>query len=111
MVLTLIICNGETNGYLDGQGTYQTLMFKFENATGFVPPEEFTVLCDGYYSHKSGQEPSFKPDNGHMYKVEGNGGVDKTVPLFEKTECWPSFVCDEKTKAKKKNFEDYLNGK
>ena len=106
-----IICNGESNGYLDGQGTYQTLMFKFENATDFVPPEEFTVLCDGFYSHKSGQEPSFKPDFGHMYKIEGNGGVNKTIPLFENSKCWPSFVCDEKTEAKKSNFVNFLSSK
>ena len=93
-----ILCNALKNGFLDGNGTQQTFTFTLEDETNFVSPPDFTVLCDGFYHRKNGEESAFRPDYGHLYYVEGNGGLGKTFPLFAESKCWPAFICDENDK-------------
>ena len=93
-----ILCNGLENGFLDGNGTPQTFTFRLQNSTDFIPPNEFNVLCDGYYHRRSGEENVFKPEYGHLYHIIDNGGIGKTFPLFNESECWPSFICENKEK-------------
>ena len=90
-----ILCNGEKNGFLDGNRTQQIFEFEMENYTDFVPPEEYKLLCDGFYARKNGEEHVYRPDYGHMYRVLSPGGLNNTFPLFDDDGCWPSFVCDE----------------
>ena len=87
-----IICNRRESNFLDGEGTPQ--IAKIQADDNFVPPTEFEVLCDGFHAPQMSHEPTYKPENGHMYKVTSPGGPENTKPLFEMTKCWPSFICE-----------------
>ena len=90
----MTICNGLENGYLDGKGTPQSLKYRLTDAI-FEEPEEFEVLCDGFHQPRKGQEPTYKPEFGHLYKVTKEGGLGGTIPLFEDSICWPKFICEK----------------
>ena len=66
---TFTLCNGLENGYLDGKGTPQVLKFRMADETYFQKPDEFEVLCDGFHAPRKPQEPQYKPELGHSYKV------------------------------------------
>ena len=87
-----IICNRRESNFLDGEGTPQIAKIQVDD--NFVPPTEFEVLCDGFHAPQMSHEPTYKPENGHMYKVTSPGGPENTKPLFEMTKCWPSFICE-----------------
>ena len=87
-----IICNRRESNFLDGEGTPQIAKIQVDD--NFVPPTEFEVLCDGFHAPQMSHEPTYKPENGHMYKVTSPGGPENTKPLFELTKCWPSFICE-----------------
>jgi hypothetical protein len=91
---TFTICNGLENGYLDGKGTPQFLRFRMEDEVYFQKPTEYEVLCDGFHAPRKPQEPQYKPELGHSYKVNAEGGPKGTTPLFEQSLCWPKFVCE-----------------
>ena len=88
------ICNGLENGYLDGKGTPQVLKFRLNDTVYFEKPDEFEVLCDGFHAPRKGQDPTYKPELGHSYKVTKEGGVGGTKPLYEESMCWPKFICE-----------------
>ena len=100
----MTICNGLENGYLDGKGTPQSLKYRLKDAI-FEEPEEFEVLCDGFHAPRKGQEPTYKPEYGHLYKVTKEGGLGGTEPLFDNGICWPNFVC-QKPKPKEEKEEE-----
>ena len=100
----ITICNGLENGYLDGKGTKQSLKFRL-NDTVFEEPEEFEVLCDGFHAPRKGQQPTYRPEFGHTYRVTKEGGIGGTEPLFENGICWPNFVC-QRTKVEEKDPVD-----
>ena len=91
---TFTICNGLENGYLDGKGTPQVLKFRLEDRDNFERSEVFEVLCDGFHAPRKGQEPTYKPELGHSYRVTKEGGVEGTTPLYENSLCWPKFICE-----------------
>ena len=78
-------CNVREKNFLDGEGTFIQTSF-----TG--SGDELEVLCDGYHANLQGQG-MYKPENGHLYKVIGEGGPENTKPLFEESKCWPSHIC------------------
>ena len=82
----------------------QSLKFRL-NDTVFEEPEEFEVLCDGFHAPRKGQEPTYKPEYGHLYKVTKEGGLGGTEPLFDNGICWPNFVC-QKPKPKEKEEKE-----
>jgi hypothetical protein len=86
------ICNRRDNGFLDGEGTPQKVKIQVNYASELVVPKEYEVLCDGFHVGLS-QDVVYKPEYGHKYKVTGAGGPSNTEPLFEQSECWPSFIC------------------
>ena len=86
------ICNRRDNGFLDGEGTPQKVKIQVNYASELVIPKEYEVLCDGFHVGLS-QDVIYKPEFGHKYKVTGAGGPSNTEPLFEQSECWPSFIC------------------
>jgi len=86
------LCNKRENNALDGEGTAHIVTFQ---ASGSDLPTEFTVMCDGFHAPLNHQKVSYVPEWGRKYKVVGGGGVGKTTPLFEETECWPAFICDK----------------
>ena len=86
------ICNRRDNGFLDGEGTPQKVKIQINYASELVQPKEYEVLCDGFHVGLS-QDVIYKPEYGHSYKVTGEGGPSNTKPLFEESECWPSFIC------------------
>ena len=86
------ICNRRDNGFLDGEGTPQKVKIQINYASELVLPTEYEVLCDGFHVGLS-QDVIYKPEYGHLYKVTGNGGPSNTKPMFEESECWPSFIC------------------
>ena len=100
----ITICNGLENGHLDGKGKPQKLQFRL-NDTIYEEPEEFEVLCDGFHMPRKGQEPTYRPEFGHLYRVTKEGGLGGTEPLFDDGICWPKFIC-EKTKPKEKDPVD-----
>ena len=100
----ITICNGLENGHLDGKGKPQKLQFRL-NDTIYEEPEEFEVLCDGFHMPRKGQEPTYRPEYGHLYRVTKEGGLGGTEPLFDNGICWPKFVC-EKTKPKEEDPVD-----
>ena len=75
-----IVCNARDTHYLDGEGTPQTANFII-NDSSFEPPTEFEVLCDGFHAADNQGTPIYKPEYGKRYKVTGEGGPSKTVPL------------------------------
>jgi len=85
------LCNKRENNSLDGEGTVRTVKFQ---GSGSGLPTEFTVLCDGFHAPLNHQKVTYKPEWGREYKIVQGGGVGKTLPLFEETECWPGFICD-----------------
>ena len=87
------ICNRRESNFLDGEGTFQVAKLQINHAENFVPPTEFEVMCDGFHAPVSQQTPMYKPEYGHFYKVVSPGGPENTTPMFEMTECWPSFLC------------------
>ena len=91
----MTICNGVENGHLDGAGTPQSLKFRLVSDY-FKPPEYFEVMCDGWFMPRkgSGQDPVYRPEYGHLYKVIGEGGLGKTEKMFEDSMCWPKHVCE-----------------
>ena len=91
---TFTICNGLENGYLDGKGTPQVLKFRLEDNIYYERSDEFEVLCDGFHAPRAGQDPTYKPELGHSYKVTKEGGVEGTKPLYEESMCWPKFICE-----------------
>jgi len=92
-----ILCNKRENNSLDGEGTERVITFQ---GSGSDIPTEFTVLCDGFHAPLNHQKVTYKPEWGRQYKVTGGGGVGKTIPLFEETECWPGFICDGSAPSK-----------
>ena len=80
-------CNTREKNFLDGEGTFISTTM-----TASGGQNEFQVLCDGYHANLQGQG-MYIPEYGHMYKVTGEGGPENTKPLFEESECWPSFIC------------------
>lgn len=42
----------------------------------------------------SGQDPVYRPEYGHLYKVIGEGGLGKTEKMFEDSMCWPKHICE-----------------
>ncbi|OUM66324.1 family 9 glycoside hydrolase [Piromyces sp. E2] len=95
-----ILCNKRENNALDGEGTAHKVTFQ---ASGSSIPTEFTVLCDGFHAPLNHQKVTYKPEWGRQYKIVGNGGVGKTIPLFEETECWPAFICDKNAEPSPSN--------
>jgi hypothetical protein len=93
----ITICNGLENGHLDGKGTPQSLKYRLADAI-YEEPEEFEVLCDGFHYPRSGQEPTYIPEYGHLYKVTKEGGLGGTTPLFDDGLCWPKFICEKEEK-------------
>ena len=87
-----MICNRRDNGFLDGEGTPQKVKIQINYASELVLPKEYEVLCDGFHVGLS-QDVIYKPEYGHSYKVTGSGGPSNTKPMFEESECWPSFIC------------------
>ena len=87
------LCNGLTNGYLDGQGSYQTLKFTLKDQMNYTPSKEFTFMCDGFYHRVEYHENAYNPEYGHKYLVVPPGGVNKTFALFEQSKCWPASIC------------------
>ena len=88
------LCNVLENGYLDGKGKPQKLQYRLADAI-YEEPEEFEVLCDGFHQPRKGQEPTYKPEFGHLYKVTKEGGLGGTEPMFDNGICWPKFVCEK----------------
>ena len=86
------ICNRRDNGFLDGEGTPQSVKLQVNYASEMVAPKEYEVLCDGFHVGLS-NDVIYKPEYGHKYKVTGEGGPSNTKALFEESECWPSFIC------------------
>ena len=91
---TYTICNGLENGYLDGKGTPQVLKFRLEDNVYFERSEEFEVLCDGFHAPRKPQDPQYKPELGHSFKVTKEGGPSGTTPLYEQSMCWPKHICE-----------------
>ena len=87
------LCNGLENGYLDGKGNFQTLIFTLQDNMNYTPVKEFEFMCEGFYHRARKEEPAYVPEYGHKYKVTTPGGVSNTVALFTETKCWPSFIC------------------
>ena len=87
------ICNRRDNGFLDGEGTPQTIKLQVNYASELVVPKEYEVLCDGFHVGTMASDAKYIPEFGHRYKVTGAGGPSNTEPLFEESECWPSFIC------------------
>ena len=79
-------CNVRERNFLDGEGTF------VETSLSDSGSNELEVLCDGYHANLQGQG-MYKPENGHLYKVIGEGGPENTKPLFEESKCWPSHIC------------------
>ena len=77
------VCNVRETNFLDGEGTFIQTSFSGNE-------DELEVLCDGYHASRQG---IYKPENGHLYKVTGEGGPENTKPLFEESKCWPSHIC------------------
>ncbi|KAG4094255.1 cellulase Cel9A precursor [Neocallimastix lanati (nom. inval.)] len=88
------ICNRRESNFLDGEGTPQIIKYQGQ---GTITIDESVVMCDGWHAPQSSHKPTYKPENGRKYKVTGSGGVGKTEPLFEQSECWPAFLCDGTT--------------
>jgi hypothetical protein len=88
------VCNGLKNGYLDGKGTPQKLAFRLTDQI-YEEPEEFEVLCDGFHYPRKGQEPQYRPEFGHLYKVTKEGGLGGTEAMFDDGICWPKFICEK----------------
>ena len=88
------LCNGLTNGYLDGKGNYQTLKFTLKDQMNYTPTEEFTFMCDGFYHRVEKEESAYVPEYGHRYSVLAPGGISKTFPLFHQSKCWPASICE-----------------
>ena len=86
------ICNGLENGYLDCKGTPQILEFRLGDNDYFKRPDEFKVLWDGFHAPRKPQEPQYKPELGHSFKVTKEGGVKGTIPLYRQSKCWPEFI-------------------
>ena len=87
------LCNGVWNNYLDGEGTTQSLGFRFDRQTTFTPPEIFDFMCDGWYAPYY-QEPVYNPDCAHNYQVYAPGGIRNTVATYKESKCWPAFLCE-----------------
>ena len=102
----ITICNGLENGHLDGKGTPQSLKYRLADKI-YEEPEEFEVLCDGFHMPRKGQEPVYKPEFGHLYRVTREGGLGGTEPLFDDGKCWPKFVC-EKVEKKADPIDLYM---
>ena len=80
-------CNKREENFLDGEGTFVKTSLSVSGNQN-----EFEVLCDGYHANLQG-EGMYKPEYGHIYKVTGEGGPENTIPLFEESKCWPSYIC------------------
>ena len=78
-------CNSRETNFLDGEGTFITTKMTSSST-------EFEVLCDGHHANLVGAG-MYIPENGHLYKVTGEGGPENTKALFEESKCWPSFLC------------------
>ena len=78
------VCSKE---FLDGEGTMKNIYFN--SGEGFIAPTEFEFQCDGFNQYDQNKEAIYKPEFGHHYKVTSSGAE----PLFEESECWPSFIC------------------
>ena len=78
-------CNIREKNFLDGEGT-------FVETSMSGGKDEYEVLCDGYHANLQG-EGMYIPEYGHMFKVTGEGGPENTKPLFEDSNCWPSYIC------------------
>ena len=89
----IIMCNGLENGFLDGKGGKQSLKYRLTDNL-FEEPEEFEFLCDGFRvaNARKKEDAVYKPEYGHSFKIIGEGGEERTIPLYEGS-CWPSFVC------------------
>ena len=85
-------CNRRDNGFLDGEGTPQSIQLQINYASELVLPEEYEVLCDGFHVGLS-TDYVYKPEYGHKFKVTGTGGPSNTKALYEESKCWPSHIC------------------
>ena len=85
-------CNRRDNGFLDGEGTPQSIQLQINYASELVPPKEYEVLCDGFHVGLS-TDYVYKPEYGHKFKVTGTGGPSNTEPLYEESKCWPNHIC------------------
>ena len=103
----ITLCNEYEYGYLDGKGTPQKMKFKLADEI-YEEPEEFEVLCDGFHSPRKGQEPTYKPEYGHLYKVTKEGGLGGTTPMFNDGKCWPKFICEKPKPEDKDPVNLYL---
>jgi len=88
-----IICNRRESNFLDGKGTPQLIKYQGSNGQGSLTIDESVVMCDGWHAPQTAHNPTYKPENGRRYKIIGSGGIGNTIPLFEESECWPSFLC------------------
>ena len=95
-------CNGLENGYLDGNETPQSLKYRLTD-TIFEEPEEFEVFCDGFNIPRKDQEPTYKPEYSHLYKVTKEGELGGTIPLFEDSICWIKFFCEKDSTVEEDN--------
>ena len=80
------VCNKREQNFLDGEGTMITVNANVGDTT------EFEFLCDGYHIGYM-NDPVYKPEFGHLYKVKVPGGPENTEALFEESECWPAHIC------------------
>ncbi len=48
--------------------------------------KKFEVLCDGFHATYTAGQYVYKPENGHLYKVTGEGGKTNTKALIEESE-------------------------
>ena len=103
----ITLCNGLENGFLDGKGTPQSLKYRLADDI-YEEPEEFEVLCDGFHQPRKGQEPTYRPEYGHLYRVTKEGGLGGTEPLFDNGICWPKFVCEKPKLEEKDPVDLYL---
>ncbi|ORX75060.1 cellulase Cel9A precursor [Anaeromyces robustus] len=101
-----IICNRRESNFLDGKGTPQIIKYQGANGQGSLSLKESVVMCDGWHAPQSAHNPTYKPENGRRYKVQGEGGIGKTQALFEESACWPSFLCENEPLPSPTDTED-----
>ncbi|KAL6632161.1 cellulase Cel9A precursor [Neocallimastix californiae] len=91
-----IICNERESNYLDGNGTAQDIQVvdKVKSGNINIEMEDVVVMCNGWHAPQRSHKPTYKPENGRRYQIINGGGIGQTKPLFEETECWPGFLCD-----------------
>jgi len=106
-----IVCNRRESNFLDGKGTPQLIKYQGAQGSSALTLDESVVMCDGWHAPQTAHKPTYKPENGRRYKIQGTGGVGKTIPLFEESECWPAFLCDGSSKPKQPTSSSTGNNK